>query len=304
MFKKVLIKTGIWIKTNRKWLVLTLLSLAVLLAIVLALSLKSKTLNSDNNTATDNALLTNFNIKTDNTVIAETVTATPTQIPVTPTKKPVVTTLKPTAAPAIPVLQCANYFYAPVSKATQLPSTYKPAVTATELLGGGSVTAETKTHLTDLFNAAKAAGITIRIISSYRSYATQVATFGSWVKGELATGLTEAQAEAKANTYSARPGQSEHQLGTALDLKCDGCGDFDSSAGNIKLYDFLLANAYQYGFVVSYPVNSESLTGYESEPWHVRYVGVEIATALFNTGYTSGNGNYITKYLIDQGYCQ
>jgi D-alanyl-D-alanine carboxypeptidase len=206
-----------------------------------------------------------------------------------------VTTAKPTQ-----IVRAGQMYLSPVSKTWSLPADYAPHTVNTDLPGGWSVTPDTKNHLQSLFSAAERSGIKIQIISGYRSYQNQVYTFNYWVSQEMATGKTREQAEVAANVYSARPGQSEHQLGTTLDLKCVECTDFDNSAGNLAVYEFLRQNGHKYGFVISYPEGKEDLTGYTYEPWHIRYIGIDLATELFNRNYLGNNGEYLEKFLLEK----
>lgn len=199
--------------------------------------------------------------------------------------------------PAV-TLSCSDCWLAPVDKTRRLRADYVPAgLTGLNVLGGGLLTANAAQAAASLFQGAANAGIQMQVVSSYRSYATQQVTFENWVQTEMAQGYDRATAEVRANVYSARPGHSEHQLGTVMDLSCYGCAAFDNSAGNLAVYNFLAANAHKYGFVISYPPNTQHLTGYKYEPWHVRFVGIDLATQFFNTGYTSGNGRYIAEFL-------
>lgn len=205
---------------------------------------------------------------------------------------------KPTSG----VLNCSNCWLAPVSKQFALKSTYAPYVVATGLSGGGSVTPDTKKALSKLFSAAKAEGISkIRISSSYRSYTTQVSLFNSYVQNEKKSGLSEAKAIEKANTYSAKPGHSEHQLGTTVDIMACSypCSFYD--VANKPLSEYLKKNAHKFGFVISYPDGSQPYTGYVYEPWHIRYVGVTYATELYNRGYLTKKGFYLYQFLLEKG---
>jgi len=177
------------------------------------------------------------------------------------------------------ILECTDCWLAPVDKDHSLPSTYTPDVEATGLSGGGSLTPKAAQALRDLFSAATADGLSMYVRSAYRSYQTQVATFEKWVGVEMANGLSRTEAEAKANTYSARPGQSEHQLGTTTDLLCSG-QDFDNSPCNEEVWQWLADNADSFGFALSYPEGKDDNTGYTSEPWHYRYIGVNNTTAF------------------------
>jgi LAS superfamily LD-carboxypeptidase LdcB len=179
-------------------------------------------------------------------------------------------------------------------------STYAPTVYATGLYGGGYVTSDTKAAIIKLFADAKTKGISPRISSSYRSYQTQQSLFNAYVKNEMSDGLTEAQAIIKANTYSARPGQSEHQLGTTLDVVgCPTACSFHDSR-NTPVYDYLRANAHKFGFAISYPNGSQNYTGYIYEPWHIRFIGATRATELYNKKYLSKTGYYLYHYLIEK----
>jgi D-alanyl-D-alanine carboxypeptidase len=200
------------------------------------------------------------------------------------------------------VSSCEDCKYYPVSKRHALSASYEPAVVETGLPGGGQVTPETRAALQDLFNAARAAGLSPKVNSAYRSYQTQANTFNYWVEREVAKGFSREQAERNANRYSARPGHSEHQLGTTVDINCLSCSPFDrSSNGNDAIWEFVGANAHKFGFVVSYPEGKEDLTGYVYEPWHIRYVGVDIAKELYEIDYLGKqNGIYLERYLLNE----
>lgn len=197
-------------------------------------------------------------------------------------------------------LECTDCTLAPASKQFSLPSKYYPAVKYTGLSGGGQLTPTTINSLNTLINNAKKEGIDITIISAFRSYSEQVSTFNYWVSREMAKGSSRYVAEAAANNYSARAGQSEHQLGTTADLKCSTCGNFDNSSGNIKMYNFLKNNAHKYGFVISYPEGKKDRTGYNTELWHIRYIGVNYATELYNLNYTESNDEYLLKFILEK----
>ena len=199
------------------------------------------------------------------------------------------------------IFECIDCWLAPMGKTRSLSSSYSPSVIPTNLLGGGSVASDTQNVLTQMFTHAKNKGLDLFILSAYRSFETQQATFEYWVGQEVAKGYSRTDAEVRANTYSAKPGHSEHQLGTVVDLKCNGCASFDNSVENQKIYEYLEQNAHNFGFIISYPKNSQHLTGYVYEPWHVRYIGIDLAKELFDTGYLNGNGNYLEKFLLEKG---
>lgn len=127
-----------------------------------------------------------------------------------------------------------------------------------------------------LFAAAAAEGIILTLASGYRSYATQVATYGSYVSS---------QGQAQADTASARPGYSEHQTGWAFDIGDGGgaCG-FQPCFAEQPAAVWAKAQAHRFGFVVRYPWMFHEITGYYYESWHLRYIGVEAATDMAERG--------------------
>lgn len=133
--------------------------------------------------------------------------------------------------------------------------------------------------LTDMLADAEAAGVRLAVQSAYRSYSYQESTFAYWVSRD---GYDAALAS------SARPGHSEHQLGTALDLRSlKGPPAWDVEDWALTEEGaWVAANAHRYGFVMSYPRGSRDLTCYVYEPWHYRYVGREMARAIHDSGLT------------------
>ena len=124
--------------------------------------------------------------------------------------------------------------------------------------------------------AAQAEGVHINVDSGYRSFDTQHNLFYRYAKNE---GVLEAERS------SARPGQSEHQLGTAVDFGGTN-RDYTDAFADTSQGKWLLKNAYKYGFALSYPRGKEKITGYIYEPWHYRYIGVELALEWKESGLT------------------
>jgi zinc D-Ala-D-Ala carboxypeptidase len=150
---------------------------------------------------------------------------------------------------------------------------------AAGLNGGYAVRSVMLDDLRAMADAATAAGSPIQIVSGYRSHAQQLATFEYWV----AIGGYE-----QALRTSARAGHSEHQLGTAIDV---------TSAGGAPPWEYadwaatpagawMAANAWRFGFVMSYPAGTFDLTCYDYEPWHYRYVGRGLASQIAGSGRT------------------
>ena len=132
--------------------------------------------------------------------------------------------------------------------------------------------------LTRMITDAKSEGVDLSIVSGYRSYQTQIDTYNYWLK--MNNGNTSL-----VDTFSARAGHSQHQLGTAIDFSTNEIRDkLGDEFSNTKASKWLSQNAYKYGFVISYPKGYENITGYKHESWHYRYIGVENAQNMINLG--------------------
>ena len=129
-----------------------------------------------------------------------------------------------------------------------------------------------------LYNAAKKAGYNIKGVSGYRNYSLQKYLFNSYVSS---LGITAA------SKYSARPGTSEHQTGLALDVSCASERyALNKSFGSAAEGKWLSKNAYKYGFIIRYAKDKDSITGYQYEPWHIRYVGTKAAKNIYESNMT------------------
>lgn len=164
-----------------------------------------------------------------------------------------------------------------VDKQHALPSDYvppdlAPVPAAYVAPGYGATLNETAlAALQQMLDSAHALGYDVRVVSGYRSYADQQYTFDYWVRQ-----LGEVEVE----RVSARPGKSEHQLGTTADLGSAAFGwDLREEFGSTPEGQWLEAHSPEYGFALSYPNGKEDITGYAYEPWHFRYIGDEAAAA-------------------------
>lgn len=122
-----------------------------------------------------------------------------------------------------------------------------------------------------LSRAAKKDGYTIDGMSGYRSYSYQQGLYNGYLNTDT---------QANVDTYSARAGHSEHQTGLAMDVQDDTRSY--NRFGETKAYLWALDNIHRFGFVIHYTAQNEFETGYKNEPWHFRYVGVDVATYLYN----------------------
>lgn len=166
-----------------------------------------------------------------------------------------------------------------VNKTYGLPSNYLPVDTVESCQGKTStcnkcinkfVYSSFKTMQAD----AKALGLNIYIASGYRPYVSQESIYNRYIKRD---------GKAAADTYSARPGHSEHQTSYTFDLNSINDSFIYTDEGK-----WVNENAYLYGFIIRFPKGKDKYTGYKYEPWHLRYVGYELAKKLYN------NGNWIS----------
>lgn len=121
--------------------------------------------------------------------------------------------------------------------------------------------------LTKMIDAAREDGVWLYVWSPYRSYSTQKMLFERQINNLIASGTPENEAEEKAATMVARPGTSEHHTGLAVDINMA-----NSSFDNSEQFKWLKENAADYGFIMRYPEDKQSITGVMYESWHWRYV--------------------------------
>lgn len=174
-----------------------------------------------------------------------------------------------------------------VNKKRSLPDTYVPEdlVTLSEVptvLQNPEVNQLRKVAyeaLKELFQAAiDEEGYELHARSGYRSYNTQASLYSSYV---------DSYGQSAADKYSAKPGQSEHQTGLSIDITCQAMNYrlddtfFDTDEGK-----WVAENAHRFGYIIRYPKGMEDITGYMYEPWHIRYLGRELAAEVYNSGLT------------------
>ncbi len=158
------------------------------------------------------------------------------------------------------------------NKSYSLPSDYDPGESSEALDAFYEMQAD-----------ASDEGLNIYISSSYRSYEDQARIYQNYC---------DTDGQEAADTYSSRPGFSDHQTGLAFDLN-----SIDDSFGYTPESDWVSANCHKYGFIIRYPKGKEDITGYQYEPWHIRYIGVDKATAVYESGLC------LEEYLgIDSAY--
>jgi D-alanyl-D-alanine carboxypeptidase len=140
---------------------------------------------------------------------------------------------------------------------------------------GLAVRALVVADLDALRQAAAANGTPLSILAAYRSHAQQA---------DLYERRVDELGDAEAGSRVARPGHSEHQLGTTIDVTTEGATDVDQSWGATAHGQWVATNAHKYGFLLSYPQGASEHTCYDYEPWHLRYVGRELAADVIDSG--------------------
>lgn len=161
----------------------------------------------------------------------------------------------------------------------EIPEGYDPE-TKEVLDSGYELDARVTPHYEEMYYAGKKDGVTLTPFSGHRSYERQRINYNNLTETYMARyGLDRKAAAKKAATVILPPGTSEHNIGLAMDI----CNTYDSFADSAE-YAWLMKNAYKYGFILRYPKEKEDITGIVFEPWHWRYVGVEYAKKIKDSG--------------------
>lgn len=166
-----------------------------------------------------------------------------------------------------------------VNKARPMvPEDYEPADLETvDGASGTRLRAEAAAALAGLRDAARAADADFAMSTGFRDRDLQSSLYTTYV---------ERSGQVRADRYSARPGFSEHQTGLSVDVHAGGC-DLQSCFAVTPAGRFLAEHAWEHGFIVRYPEGKEDVTGYIFEPWHLRYVGTELAAEMRARGVTT-----------------
>lgn len=173
-----------------------------------------------------------------------------------------------------------------VNKRRNLPSDYKPkdlvvpkvSFSFKEDLEKRYLREEAALGLEELFEEAEKNNHILYAVSGYRSYNTQKGVFD---RKEKSVGFE------KANQLVAFPGQSEHQTGLAMDISSKSANlSLEEVFGQVPEGIWVKENAHKFGFIIRYPKEATEITGYSYEPWHIRYVGKEVATEIYEKNVT------------------
>ncbi len=164
-----------------------------------------------------------------------------------------------------------------VNKYHQLDEDYVPEdlVAFDSSLGKGRLREKVYDAYKELYQAAREDGYNLVVISSYRSFSYQDGLYKRYLSRDTKENV---------DTYSARPGHSEHQTGMAIDVSLPGVSLDDF--GSTKAAEWLKQHCADYGFIIRYPKDRIDITGYIEEPWHIRYLGKEVAKDVVAKGMT------------------
>lgn len=207
--------------------------------------------------------------------------AVPQTIPqTTDAATPDVTTAQPGTIdnPTIITIDEETWYLTLVNSSYRIPADYEPDLV---YVCGSSERLDKKVaeHYEEMYAAAEKDGVTLTPCSGYRSYELQERNYNRKIEFFEGQGYSESEAKVKAATIIMPPGSSEHNLGYAMDIVCveEWFEDTDE-------YKWLCENAADYGFIMRYPEDKQDITKVIYEPWHWRYVGVETAKKLKESG--------------------
>lgn len=175
-----------------------------------------------------------------------------------------------------------------VNKYTSLPDKYAPddivEMSNWYAYAGNSIRKDVYSAFKEMSDAAKKDKITLIVNSSYRDYNSQKEIYDEY---------EDKKGQDYADKYAARPNYSEHQTGLSLDIFTPGANM--NTFENTDAFKWLNENCYKYGFILRYPKDKETITGYNYESWHYRYVGKDLALKVYKSGLTYDE--YYAYYL-------
>lgn len=169
-----------------------------------------------------------------------------------------------------------------LNKNRYVDSSYESGLNLSYVAGSGEqMDSRAAAAYEEMYSAALSDGIRLTPCSGYRSYSTQKRLYYEFYDEYIAQGYSSSEAHRLTSRRRNPPGSSEHNIGICMDIICAA-----SSANfqNTKEYAWLMSNAHNYGFILRYPEDKESITGVKFEPWHWRFVGKENASAIKNSG--------------------
>lgn len=180
-----------------------------------------------------------------------------------------------------------------INDSNPLPADYTPELEVIDFSGSREfyLDARAAPSAIKLLNAAESDGVALRVVSAYRSRQRQLENFNNYVERLVQEhGMDESEAITFTSAQIAQPGASEHNAGLAVDILSTDWflhnNDVTDEFEKTPEFRWLAENSWKYGFILRYPKGKEDVTGFIYEPWHFRYVGIDIAEQIMNTGLT------------------
>jgi len=272
----------------QKFLCIVLAGVVAFIGIVcVCVNKRNKTLMAEK-TTTESTTTSVKSEKTTKPVVADKTTGTQTENQTSTestTSEPTAETAGATAAapgtinnPTTITISDTDWHLTLVNSSYRIPSDYEPDLV---YVCGSSERLDKKVaeHYEKMYDAAKKDGVALTPCSGYRSYELQERNYNRKVEFFESQGYSTEDAKVKAATIIMPPGSSEHNLGYAMDIVC-----VEEWFEDTEEFKWLQKNAADYGFIMRYPKDKQDITKVIYEPWHWRYVGVELAKELESSG--------------------
>ncbi|MCL2078020.1 MAG: M15 family metallopeptidase [Oscillospiraceae bacterium] len=195
-----------------------------------------------------------------------------------------------------------------INNKNPLPEDYEPELMVIEFpddesdFGRGNFELDARCvgYANEMLKAAKLDGVRLSVVSAYRSRQRQDETFRSYVDRLMRENYSQSEAVIYTASQIALPGASEHNAGLALDILSEDWflynNDVTDSFDQTPEFKWLEKNSWKYGFILRYPKGMEEITGFIYEPWHFRFVGIDRAEQIYNSGFTLEE--YIERYPL------
>lgn len=188
----------------------------------------------------------------------------------------------PTGQDPLPSLEEAPWQLTLANKDHPLPDDW--TIETSQLSNGLEVDSRIYSALTAMLNDCKAEGLSPIVCSAYRTVSRQQELFTNKINSYMSDGLSYDEAYTAASSVVAIPGTSEHNLGLAVDICALDYQLLDDAQAETPEQQWLMEHCAEYGFILRYPKGKEDITGIIWEPWHYRYVGVELAQEIMDSG--------------------
>ena len=169
-----------------------------------------------------------------------------------------------------------------VNSENPLPDTYVPKLES--LSNGLKFDTRAIGQLNAMLSDARAQGLSPVVCSAYRTFEYQRKLFDKQIKKQMSRGLSRKKAEIEARKVVAYPGTSEHHTGLAVDIVASSYQHLDDAQGKTAEIKWITEHCSEYGFILRYPKNKTDITDIIYEPWHFRYVGIDTAKTIMESG--------------------